>query len=239
MMATATAPIPTVHDLQQQLDLTETRFQLTDNHALRLLVPRDPSALLDQLFTDGCELDLIDERLPYWAEVWPSSHALAHSLLTHPGISPSTRCLELGCGLGLAGIAAGFRTPHVLFSDYQPAAVAIAQHNWSLNHPTSPESLLLDWRSPNWTRPQLDLIIAADVAYEDRFFQPLANTFETLLHQNGFILLAEPGRPIAAKFYRLLQQRGWNQTEDSHQIPTTKGSAQVKICTLWRGHRPF
>ena len=49
----------------------------------------------DDLIT---EADYVrDERLPYWADIWPSSRALARAMA---GLTPKPgRLLELGCGL--------------------------------------------------------------------------------------------------------------------------------------------
>ena len=45
-----------------------------------------------------------DERLPYWADVWPSSIILAGKLLKLDGAGRTA--LELGCGVGLSTLAA-------------------------------------------------------------------------------------------------------------------------------------
>ena len=42
-----------------------------------------------------------DERLPYWAELWPSAHVLAGG--AGGPRSPGARVVELGCGVGLPG----------------------------------------------------------------------------------------------------------------------------------------
>src|SRR5689334_12812754 len=45
-------------------------------------------------------------RDPYWCEPWPSALAMAEQLLTRPGLVAGERVTEVGCGLGLAGLAA-------------------------------------------------------------------------------------------------------------------------------------
>ena len=60
---------------------------------LRLLRPRDAEALLDE------EAFEREEFLPYWAELWPSSLALARAIAGRA--LRGARTLELGCGLGL------------------------------------------------------------------------------------------------------------------------------------------
>src|SRR3982075_3456923 len=57
-----------------------------------------------------------DERLPYWADVWPSSLILAGKLLELKGRGRTA--LELGCGVGLSTLAATTAGYDVLSPDY-------------------------------------------------------------------------------------------------------------------------
>jgi hypothetical protein len=69
---------------------------------LELVAPRSAEDLLNEEDFER------DERLPYWADLWPSSYALADRVASDnsaEGDEP-TRLLELGCGLGLVTIAA-------------------------------------------------------------------------------------------------------------------------------------
>lgn len=45
--------------------------------------------------------------LQYWARPWPSAVALADQILRRPDLVRGLKVADLGCGLGLAGIAAG------------------------------------------------------------------------------------------------------------------------------------
>src|ERR671918_1330036 len=88
---------------------------------LRLLRPRDSEALLDE---DAFEHE---EFLPYWAELWPSSLALARTVAARA--LRGARTLELGCGLGLPSIAAALAGGRVLATDWSPEAVAFTERN--------------------------------------------------------------------------------------------------------------
>ena len=44
---------------------------------------------------------------PHWATLWQGSVALAEEILSHPERVAGKRVIDLGTGLGLAGIAAG------------------------------------------------------------------------------------------------------------------------------------
>ena len=90
-------------ELRTRFDVVETVLRVRDRE-LRIAHPRDAEALIDEDAFD------VDERLPYWADLWPSARVLAERLLGMEGAGRTL--LELGCGAGLASVAAalaGFR----------------------------------------------------------------------------------------------------------------------------------
>lgn len=145
-----------------------------------------------------------DERLPYWAELWPAAIGLSRFISTHKNLIDQKTVLELGCGLGLTTLVLARQNPaRLLATDYEQDALDFAAENFKLNQITLPEFRLLDWRNPDLDQP-FDCIVASDVLYEKRFFKPLLIIFKTLLAHKGQILLAEPSRPIAHDFFELL-----------------------------------
>ena len=62
-----------------------------------------------------------EERLPYWAELWPSAVALAR-YLSQKDLS-GKRAAELGCGVGLPTVVALDRGALVLATDHNEAAL--------------------------------------------------------------------------------------------------------------------
>lgn len=70
-----------------------------------------------------------DERLPYWAELWPSSLALAKWLYENTKYIQGKNCLDLGCGLGFTAICGAWRGAHVLGVDYEERAIMLAKEN--------------------------------------------------------------------------------------------------------------
>ena len=88
---------------------------------VELLRPRNSDDLIS-------EADFVrDERLPYWADLWPAARVLAAALSEGqtPARGPRPRLLELGCGLGLATIAALRAGYDVVATDYYPGCIAI------------------------------------------------------------------------------------------------------------------
>src|SRR3954465_9682236 len=82
--------------LPSPTDLVEETVVVGDD-PISLLRPRDSDELLEE------EAFEQEEFLPYWAELWPSSVALARAVGARALRGAPT--LELGCGLGLASIA--------------------------------------------------------------------------------------------------------------------------------------
>jgi predicted nicotinamide N-methyase len=157
---------------------------------LRLLRPRDAEALLDEHAFEH------EEFLPYWAELWPSSLALANAI---GGRSlRGARTLELGCGLGLPSIAAALAGARVLATDWSAEAVAMTAANAERNDAPL-ETLVCSWTSPG---PLLedapwDLILASDLLYEQRNVDVLLDLLPRL---GNDVLLADPGRKPAERF---------------------------------------
>lgn len=92
-------------------------------HRVRMTQVADSEALLADIepvtFAE-------DERLPYWAELWPSAVALAHYVAKHLNLD-GRHALEVGCGLGLVGVVAALQGARVLCTDYEEAALAFAR----------------------------------------------------------------------------------------------------------------
>jgi predicted nicotinamide N-methyase len=161
--------------------------------------------------------DVQDERIPYWADLWPSALALAEEVLENQYIQPGVSVLEIGCGLGLPGIAAGLKGATVVLSDYVQEPLDFAAINWSLNLDSVATTALLDWREPA-AGMEADVLLASDVAYEKRSFEYLLKAFRGLLKPGGRVLLSEPNRMLAAGFFANLRGEGFEWEQKRRKI---------------------
>jgi predicted nicotinamide N-methyase len=170
-----------------------------------------------------------DERLPYWAELWPSSIALARHTAQHLDVR-HRQVLELGCGLGLVSVVAALQGARVLCTDYEPDALAFARHNAARNTGRGVRFRLVDWRWPALRR-RYDYILASDVIYEARNFAPLVTLLQRFLARRGTAVFSEPGRPHAVPFLALLRQRGFRY--EKHLYPVEwDGTHQIALYTI-------
>ncbi len=149
---------------------------------------------------------VMDERLPYWADLWPSSRKLAETLLVEHG--DGRTLLELGCGLGLPTVAAmhaGFR---VTATDYYSDALHVTRANAGRNLGREPEVRLVNWRRwPDAFGP-FDMVVAADVVYESEYATLVADCIAKALAPNGTALVADPGRVALPGFLLRLPELG-------------------------------
>lgn len=162
--------------------------------------------LLDALIEKGEDHeDYRDQRIPYWADLWHSAIALGKYLVREKVIQPGQKVTEIGCGLGLPGIVAGLLGADVLLTDYLAEPLAFLKINWEQNSKVPLNTLQMDWRQPA-KHLQTDLLLASDVAYEERFFADLAKAFKGMMQPGGRIILTEPSRAMARGFIEQLQQ---------------------------------
>jgi predicted nicotinamide N-methyase len=91
-----------------------------------------------------------------------------------------------------------------------------------------PQTALLDWHTPDTERVgTFDLIFAADVLYERRNAQALADLVPRLLAPGGEAVFADPRRKDASLFLELMEKRGVkNMTED---MRVNQGERSIKV----------
>jgi predicted nicotinamide N-methyase len=184
------------------------RKQVIGNHCFELLAPADPVEFLNQL-DESAAAHVAD---PYWAAIWSAAPALAECV-ARKRWPPDASALELGCGVGLAGLAALAAGISVTFSDYIPLAVSLAVENAHRNGFTTATGLHLDWTDPPTLKP-FPLVLASDVLYEKQLHANLLTTLDVVLSTDGECWIGDPLRSSATDFARLARQRGYDVTID-------------------------
>ena len=169
---------------------------------------------------------VMDERLPYWADLWPSARLLASALLTMRG--DGRTLLELGCGLGLATIAAMEAGFHVLATDYYVDAIHMTRANAWRNHGREPDVRLVNWRAWPDDIGQFDVVVAADVLYEKEYATLVAECLAKSIAPGGIALVADPGRLALPDFHAHLPRVGLRIAETS-RTPYVDGKVRQEI----------
>jgi predicted nicotinamide N-methyase len=192
----------------QPADLVEENVAIRPGREVQLLRPRDSDELLaEEAFEQ-------EELLPYWAEMWPSSVALARTV----GVRAlrGARTLELGCGLGLASVAAALAGGRVLATDWSPEAVRFAAGNAQRNG-VNIDTMLVDWSAPEAivARGPWQLVIGSDVLYERRNVDQMLDLLPRLVDRSGEVWIADPGRLTSMDFLERCG-RDWTRRTTEH-----------------------
>jgi len=175
-----------------------------------------------------------DQRLPYWADLWPSGVALASELAELD--LAGARILELGAGLSLPSLIALARGAHALATDWYPVALEFARANAAAAGLGELDTLEVDWSDPPgelFARGPFDLIIGADVAYERRHAVQLARLFAGAAGASTSLLIADPRRPDADALVSALVGAGWVHRRDERRV-TGRPDEQGSIIYLHR-----
>jgi predicted nicotinamide N-methyase len=191
-----------------------------------------PESLFDQLLAKGKDHpDVKAENMPYWAELWPSSIALGNFLLENRYIVNGKKVLEIGCGLGLAGICANLAGAEVLLTDYLDDALELASESWVLNFNSAAPVMNLDWMYPP-DHAQFEVVIAADVLYEKKNHAPLFDFLLKILPINGKIIFTDPQRSATTFFFSetFLEEFEYKKTSLEYQNLETNHSIDIYIC---------
>jgi predicted nicotinamide N-methyase len=120
---------------------------------------------------------------------------------------PGLHALEIGCGLGLAGVVALSRGLRVTFSDYDATAVEFAARNARINGYTNFDTLVMDWNHPP-EGLKVRVLLASDLVYETRNVPPIVSLIKRILAEDGVALVTDQDRIPSALLRELLQREG-------------------------------
>jgi 2-polyprenyl-3-methyl-5-hydroxy-6-metoxy-1,4-benzoquinol methylase len=144
--------------------------------------------------------------------------AASTSLCRRPVRSQSPRVLDLGCGMGLAGVVAAHLGATVLFADLEPPALLFARLN-SLPYGKAVRTRRLNWQTTRMGE-SFDLILGADIIYERAQWEHLEPFWRAHLKRGGTVLLGEPGRQTGDLFVDWIATRGWSLKQYEESVVT-------------------
>lgn len=202
---------------------------------------------------EGSTTTVLDLVLPDLGEdgglstqLWPSSIA-ASILFQSPSFQEylsDKHILELGSGLGLAGLAAGSGNAHsCILSDMDQETVDFLEKTAKLNdevlNPDKFKSKVLDWRDSHEEAEPVDLIIGADIAYYFYLLRPIMDTIQAYQSKNNknlALVLGQANRESQWDLYKNIRDGCYNQLTDEQEPPwpgTTKMLLYKLEMTRW------
>jgi predicted nicotinamide N-methyase len=210
-----------------------TTTVMVAGRTLRLMRPAEPDRLLDA--PDVAAWNQRDDYMPYWAYLWPGAFLLAKVVADAEWVA-GTPALEIGCGLGLAGLAGLVRGLRVTFSDYDATPLDFVTRSALASgfDAASFATRRLDWR--DLSGAQFPVILGADVLYERRLVPLVAGALAAMLKPGGLALIADPYRVSAEGFPAAVGALGL----ECDVVPVSADSAELGPVrgTLHRVTRP-
>jgi predicted nicotinamide N-methyase len=170
-----------------------------------------------------------DERLPYWADLWPSAQILSNevAIMRLAGL----RVLELGCGLGVVALAAAMAGADVTATDYYDDALLFARLNVAEATGRTITTRMVDWVAMPEDLGKFDVVLASDVLYEHRYAAMVADAIAKTLVRGGEAIVADPGRIALDEFLEECRDRGIVSEGD----PRAYVDGEIKqTITLWK-----
>ncbi|HVO28084.1 MAG TPA: methyltransferase domain-containing protein [Candidatus Margulisiibacteriota bacterium] len=187
-----------------------------------------------EAFVDSAALlrDADAPEPPYWAHVWPGARALARLLATQVDCH-ERRVVEIGCGLGLAGLTAALRGASVTAVDTAHAALRFVQASAQLNGrrvtPLRTDICRVGIRG------RFDYCLAADATYDPMLQTALADFLAAHLAPDGHAWCAESVRTFDRGFQRACEQHGLQVTEREVREPDDGREVAVRITEVsWK-----
>lgn len=142
---------------------------------------------------------------PYWGMIWAAAPITARLLLQAAPRAESS--LELGCGVGLTGLAALAAAIPVTFSDQSDAAVRMACRNAERNGLSGFDSAVFSWSAPPERR--WDFLFGSDILYDAAAHDALLTTLRRTLLPGGCIWIGDEGRGNSDVFVERARDTGW------------------------------
>ena len=180
---------------------TERTFEC-GKHQIQLTLPQSPDDMLET--EEALAANEQNNYTPYWSYLWPAAIEMLKVIPTLP-IPDGADVLEIGCGIGLVGIAAAVCGHKVTLSDYAADAVQLAAYNAARNGIELFSARRIDWTQP--PPADFDVVLACDVLYEQRDHEPLLQFLEQIIAGDGVAWIGDPGRQRALEFIGLAQAR--------------------------------
>lgn len=200
----AVATLTTPTESNPYSDVCEITIPIGPMH-IRMLAPRaaeDPSS-----------------RITFWWGITSAAIALARHVQSMDGKLLRKRVIELGCGLGLAGITAGLMGANVLFTDYVREALDFARKNAALNGLPAENARfsIVDWEHAEGIETA-DLVLGSEIVYDYFFHSSLIDVVRRTVARDGVLLLADRKRLCVSRFIGRLTRVDFACSETVHRV---------------------
>ncbi|MFO0726995.1 MAG: methyltransferase domain-containing protein [Myxococcota bacterium] len=168
---------------------------------------------------------------PLWGFLWPSATAMGRLIVQGEKLR-GKRIIDLGCGLGVVGMAAAAMGATVVSADIRPEAIRLVEKNAARNG-LKVQGLVLDFHEPPPDLGLFDGILGADILYDDGMLRGVLRFIRRHLAPDGLGVLADPMRVLPGGVAGAARLSGLEVTSTVLR-PGTVVSGGITLYELWR-----
>ena len=205
--------------LTRRFELATSAVTIAGPH-YELLKPRSVDDLISE------EDFAIDERIPYWADCWPSARCSQRGSRNLP--DRTARCWNWAAAVGLVSLVAAAGGHHVLATDYYRDALEFTAANAQRHGLEHVDTRLVDWRHLPDDLGTFDVVVASDVLYDGPMAALRGHGVRAGLGPWGFGLLSDPGRRTAESFVDACQKQGLAVSR-IEKVPTDDAGTKLTV----------
>lgn len=235
-----TSQILLENDLDNLLNIVSEKYEVAfenvsvGNHKLQVLQVIDLDKYIDSLAEKSRE----SIELPFWAKIWPASILLSYYLSSKAMDQKRGSLMELGCGIGVAGLFAAVRGFDVTLSDNNHEAIAFTKINILKNNLQDKAKVLhVDFARDRLSQ-KFDYIIGSEITYLESVYRGLVKFI--LFHLNSSssseVILAADYRRQAKKFFQAAKKEFHiDQKNIGYKGMVDQSGAEEKfLCAIYR-----
>ena len=132
----------------------------------------------------------------YWDRLWPSEVALSEFLIQKffPKKLKGQKVLEIGCGVGIAGVVAAQLGAFTTFSDMVPVTLEGVKATCQLNNLKNFETHILDWSAHIDLKPEYDVVLGSEVFFDTENLAGISHVLRHTLKPDGEGIFCDPNR---------------------------------------------
>lgn len=128
-------------------------------------------------------------------KLWEGAIVMTKYLLAHPKLVENKEVMDLGCGMGVLGIALAKKLSiKISMTDYLEKVLRLAKTNLDANQPLvgQVEVENLDWNNSLGYSKQFDVIIGCELVYSITSSENLCSLLKKIIKPNGVLLMMIP-----------------------------------------------
>jgi len=168
-------------------------------------------------------------EFPMWAKFWEASVVLTQHMAGLP-VDTRRRILELGSGLGVAGIVSAVMGHCITLTERNPDALNFLQANAGINGCDRIAIHYLDWFHPQ-LEGRFDLIVGSEIVYQHSVIEALEALFKKHLAPHGRVVLTGRVRTTETRFFERMSS-SFNIRTKKHTLRSEEKSETVVLFEL-------